>query len=204
MCEALQQRVLPSITPLLERGVRLVVTRNALRHSMALRLCRQQANRLGQRLTVWRAVDDIASHSLTPALDEQLCGLPASSAQKLNGVTMFYPGCPCTFVESPDPELGQANNCFARMHHLVLDPRERDDDPSKPYRMLKYLPKALVVQLDSGPDTSMLIPLTPHTRQFAWAAKLEDGSTKQFKVSRATIPVGDGDVVTDYFIQVQL
>ena len=58
----------------------------------------------------------------------------------------FFPGIHYVFVNNMFPDQCWVNNLCCTGRKLLLDPKEPEDDLSKPYRTLTYHPVAVCVQ----------------------------------------------------------
>ena len=115
--------------------------------------------------------------------------------------------------------VGAVTNATCIGRAIDLDPREPPDDPSRPYRVLKYPPLAVWVEpveapVPLGAACGQRAPLNcmPITLK---SAAIKDGVAfkppiwvdgvehKRWLGSRTAFPLGDGFCVTDFYVQGQ-
>jgi hypothetical protein len=171
-CDALQSRVITKqqLLEMIPKRPRVLVLRNAVRHSIAYRLSVLHANHLGKRITMWRSVDTLGGKQQRP-VPEQLAAdallLPANKTAQLNGIAWFYQGCPCTFLDNKQRSLGRTRNAFGYMESLVLDPREPAcSNPEEPCRWLQYVPLGVIVSIPQKSGGAELVAVAATKESF--------------------------------------
>ena len=135
---------------------------------------------------------------------------------------VFFPGAYYNFYDNVDPALCWVNNFMAIGTSIILDPREPDDDPKFPYRMLRFLPLAVTVRPEGTslgvvskhvnvPEHSVTVPLKHLGKNFKiqlperirlYRDSIETGTL--VNVKRKGIALQSGFVVTDFYAEVCL
>jgi hypothetical protein len=220
VCDDLQARVCTDLTPLVDTGLKVVVMRNALRAAMARSLSASRAIQQRKRLAVWYSddsLDGVSAKSL-PWLQTVLTD-PTQDAEKgVEAMGMFFKGCEYLFIDNDAQAVGRVNNNLCIGEELCIDPREPPDDPTKPYRLLRYMPKGMYVRphktnltgaaaIGHGtpPGCIPLLPDCTATRSFRLPEyrTLREGTSpvNNVKVKRKGFPVRLAAAVTDYWAQ---
>ena len=231
VCEALQATTPTNFATVLKECPKVMVLRHAVRQKINRYLAINHANQgfeTPRRIVLWRSYDIMTTVDRLqvplrdfPALNNALADVPAKKTEGIEGWCYFFEGIEYVFIDSENPEVGRSRNSWATGVKLVVDENEEDDDLTRPYRVLKYPPKAIVVRphdIHVGRaccDEHGLVPegcivvQAITTKAFnvtlpdAVTISTQDGHTslKTFKVKRRGIPLGDGYAVTDYFVQ---
>lgn len=161
MLEDLNARAVTDIRDLAGRGPRVVVQRNEVRLALEDALVHLHAERLGQRLIVWRSSDMLVSKDdqgkehnnevpgcLQPALQQ----LPASKSGHMPPRGYFFPGARYEFVDNDCPEIGRLNHNLCTAQALILHPDETrlNPEPEDPREVwhLKFPPMGVYVKPD--------------------------------------------------------
>ena len=222
LCDALQTRAIDAsqFQCMASTEVpRVVVLRNIVRPLLNAHLTRLQADLAGKRLVVWRCFDaGQQSQPLSGAIKGVLEMLPSNKTGDMPTIQMFYSGIRYKFSQNLFPNVGHVNNNIAIGHALHVDPREADypDDLSKPYRVLRYPPLAVVVKPEGFGAASLrlsswprgCIPVEPQKVRINLSlpepTQLYEGDAElgtSVKVVRRGFPLESASAVTDYFAQ---
>jgi len=181
--ETINSRVVDpdDIEGLLHLCPRAVVLRNVVKPFLSMYLAKNHAQKTGARFTYWRAEDkgSVKATGGSQLLSESfLSDLGTQDASKTGGMDTwmaFFVGCHYIFTSNDMPELGWFNNGTCVGVKLLLHPDEPPDDLSKPFRVLKYQPRAVIVRptdIDIGDlladdnVPSGCIPVAPQCKKF--------------------------------------
>ncbi len=226
MCDSLQQAALQhaadiqaDLPAFAARNPHVVVTRNTVRTVLNSKLVMLQARHQQKRLIVWRSQDTVDNQpglvSLTPELENSLLAVPANKTGEICAVNYFFEGMEYVFVDSQHPVVGRMKNNTCVGVRLILHPNEPEDDLSKPYRALKYLPLAVYVKptMENGPAFNLFddpvlegcIPVKPSVAMFTFTLpgpmQVGGHTITSLRIRRVGLPLGEGYAVTDYYCQ---
>ncbi len=232
VCDALQAATPTDFSPILKECPKVVVLRHSIRQKINRYLAVNHANQgfdAPRRLVVWRSYDvlEIPNYqpcalSMFPALNAAVAEAPGKKTGGIEAWCYFFEGIDYVFIDSERPEIGRAKNCWCTGVKIVLDPNEPVDDPTRPYRLLSFPPRAVIVRphdmdvgttccddeglvppgcipvmkvnLRTGIDLPLPIPYTIDTPSGPVVLT-------SVHIKRSGIPLGDGYAVTDYFVQ---
>ena len=208
----------------LESKPKALVLRHAVRPALSRCLVGHHASASNTRAVVWRAQDSAAQgragKRLSPDVLIALECCP-STPDKIPPLQYFYPGIPYRFISNDFPLLGWVNNGECIGHSLILHPDEPADLLTGDFRVLRFPPKAVMVQIP-GRDMGArfgdhlprdCIPVVPkRTGKFKvdWGYNLklyhdpsDLTSAKGVSIVRTGIPLETALTFTDYFAQGQ-
>jgi hypothetical protein len=130
-----------------DENPKIVSQRNLERMLTGQRLLLARAAFKKKRVVVWRCHDfrtvTSGKHNYPMPLSHELLqtinSLPANKTGDMSTYQFFFEGIETSFlyVKKPSIATGQIHNNTCIGVALHLDPREPDDDPSKPFRVLK-------------------------------------------------------------------
>jgi hypothetical protein len=233
------------IGEMLRSGVTVVALRNAVKAKLSLLLARHDAYARKERLIVWAnphfaAAErttgktkrskgpPLASRPMTDAVHRVLAGVThTGKTNVMPAVQYFYNGVRYNFMDSKHPAVNWVTNNVCIGRKLILNPLEPDDDLSKPYRILRYLPIAIYVEPNGLPLGDLCgegcptncIPITPtrssqisvdfpHEVMIHPSSPAEGGRDARHSVIGTKVAVyrhgfmlESANVVTDYFAQ---
>ncbi len=178
------------IAEMLTAGVTVVALRNSVRAKLSLMLAKHDARTRNERLVVWSnphtavaertqpspqdpnaprrpAGPPPASRPLSSSVHRVLEGLHPKGV--MPAVQFFYSGARYHFMDTKHPAVNWVTNNVCIGRKLILHPDEPEDDLSRPYRVLRYLPVAIHVEPNGLPlgdlcgdgSPTNCIPVTP-------------------------------------------
>ena len=181
MVDLIQSRVVKpnEMAAFMARSPKAIVLRNELKPDLNLHLAMNHAQQTGQRLVIWRCRDTEAKthRQLSEEVLKKLDQSPPDKTADMPTYMAFFPGINYVFVNNMFPDQCWVNNLCCTGRKLLLDPKEPDDDLSRPYRTLQHHPIAVCVQPE-GTNLGKLFddPAIPEHCLPVWR------QTKTFKV----------------------
>ena len=156
-CEELNKCAVtePQLLAMLDLHPKAIVLRNVVRQAVGMQLAQHHAQRLGKRMVMWRSLDrsqggggELSSEVLD-ILDSTL----AKDTQDMPLIGSFFSGIHYLFpsTSSGNEHNSHVKNNLSTGRRIVLHPSEPDDDLSKPLRLLRFPPLAIIVQPDGPP-----------------------------------------------------
>ena len=206
---------------LLQHSPSVVVQRNVLKPYANLALAQNHAFQAGQRMLVWRALDldSKTGRALSGTALEWLENLHPQKTGDMPTWQMFFEGMKYTFPDSPNPKVRWIKNMVCHGVKILLHKNEPPDDLSKPYRVLKYLPRGVIVRPEGNcigrlssskwlPKGCLLIP-TAQIKTFSIKlpepiqiyADDEDSRAYTLSVKRKGLNLGSAYAPTTFFAQ---
>jgi hypothetical protein len=129
---------------------RTIVLRNSVHAALNVQIglhMMHQAKNLSKRMIVWRCYDaHPQGKPLSTTLKALLEGRPASDTKNMPTIPFFFPGVTYKFIDNRSPRFGRMNNNLCVGRSIVLDHHEPPDDLTQPQRVLRYLPRAVIVE----------------------------------------------------------
>ena len=202
--------------------------RNKIKEAVERLLAKHHANNLGQRIIYWKSPDFHeakekvcagTSSSVKRRISREVLNVVESVSTKdkgnISNMGVYFEGISYLFPNNDNKNIHNRhitnNTCIGRK--IVLDPREPQDDLSRPFRMLHYPPLAIYVQPEGPPIGDVCggiadcppncIPIPRKTVNFtvSWKGLLpyfEDGEEKgsALSVRRTGIPLAMSYAVT--------
>jgi hypothetical protein len=118
-----------------DKVVKAVVLRHKDGMELNLKLAQRHAITSEQRMVFWHADDTTSSGARLPAVVQAAVdALPATKTKHMPGISYFFPGMHYIFTDNKQPDTGRLRNNGCVAEALLLDPREPQDDTSKPVR----------------------------------------------------------------------
>uniref|UniRef100_A0A7S0X1T4 ubiquitinyl hydrolase 1 n=1 Tax=Chlamydomonas leiostraca TaxID=1034604 RepID=A0A7S0X1T4_9CHLO len=201
--DALDGKAILTINDYIPREPTIVVLRNELRAPLFKQLVIKRASFLHKRLAAFRSVDTFARGDLPPAVRALSALLNPEVTDGLPAQMFYFDGIRYSIIDSDLPQLRRVRTNLCTGRALLLDPREPDDSGTADIWELRYLPLGVFVQPDGFDE---LILITPKATQLAHVAlpqpvQLGGQVVHELNLRRRGIPLREGYVVTDFFVQ---
>ena len=191
----------------------IIILRHELRPSLNGQIIRHKARLAGQQLYVWRSIDtSLTETPLTQQIQRGLENISSDKTERIPTIGYFYTGMVYRFLDSDYPMVGRVTNTTCIARQIVLDSKESLDNTSeKPYVILKYPPRAIMVEpsspiadqippLDGVP--SKCIPITRTTVRLKLDVPKSSGVVvKNVVIKRTGLSIEASEVNTDYYTQ---
>lgn len=211
-----ERALLPRDELLLNPNIRVVTWRNSVRLALNKHLVTRRAVAAKKRLYMWRSVDTMTDGAIIPST---LLAFLEKKAITAGGAfpakNYFFDGIQYLFKDNDAKRAGRVRNNTCTGRAIILDPREIEDDMTKPIRVLQFPPLAICVEPENfklGQLCELPVPenciVVGQKRTSAIRCKLphefhvSPGKTiKSFTFTRLGIPLDGGYAVTDYFAE---
>jgi hypothetical protein len=234
VCDSLNARALANLqdadgNPLTLQGLvddgaapRVIVQRQKLRLPLNKLLDFAEARRAGHRVLAWRAHDVAVPmagrEDLPAALPNQVLDalnyVPSSKTKGIGAIQYFYPGITYVFTDNTAPQYNRVTNNQCTAAAIVLHEDEGPDlHPNCPVRMLRYIPRAIMVR-PYGPPLGPLcgadmpdgcIPVEPATvvidPEYPGPMEVDGVKYNGVSIQRKGMPLAEARVHTDYYSQ---
>jgi hypothetical protein len=209
----------------LQLSPKCLILRHSVRAALTRMLALHHAAAAGSRAIAWRATD--TSYMGKNKTGKKLSNVVETLLEDIstNGyppaIQYFFPGMPYRFIESDFPAIGWFKNGECIGEQLVLDPREPPDTLLGDFWVLKFPPKAIMVNIvgrklgnmcgksvpkDCIPVTMKLSKAMNITLPFSIKLYADVNNTttgKTITLKRSAFGLDCALVFTDYFSQGQ-